>query len=135
MERSRRERLGSASPSDRPHPFNDPISTALEWLNDPVRCDALLSALERRIAGEMDERRHFAAAAGRVYNLSGRPALVQAVRNYLFSLRQSVDAGHGRAAMVTFLAEMVDEPRSRSDAETLWAALTSNAAPPLTTPA
>ena len=111
-------------PPERSRPSHDPIDTALQWLSEPKRRPTLLKALEARIAGDLEERRQFAAAAGRVRDLSGPEALVEAVRQYLFSLRKGLNAGQPRTAMLAVLADTVAAHGSPAKAEAMWAALT-----------
>lgn len=82
----------------------NPISQALHMLGNPKQRAGLLTALEARIRQDVRERRHFAAAAGRVYNLSGQAALLQAVRNYLIALGEQPE---GRTDMLVFVTQTV----------------------------
>ncbi|MCW2242576.1 hypothetical protein [Azospirillum canadense] len=92
-----------------PRPQNatatDPLVLATSLLDGARTRAALLKAVEARVKADAEERRHFAAAAGRVRGLSGDQALVQAVRNYLQDLARS--AANDRTATVVWLAQTV----------------------------
>ncbi|CAO3424389.1 hypothetical protein [Azospirillum endophyticum] len=83
----------------------DPLVLAATLLDDPCKRAALLEAIEERVKADAEERRHFAAAAGRVSRLSGDQALVQAVRYYLQDLARS--SIHDRTATLVWLAQTV----------------------------
>ncbi|WP_247878948.1 hypothetical protein [Azospirillum brasilense] len=78
---------------------------ALNLLNGPRTRAALLKAVEERVKTDAEERRRFAAAAGRVQGATGEQALTQAVGNYLRDLSRLPEAG--RSGPYLWLAETV----------------------------
>lgn len=86
-------------------PATDPLVLAANLLDGVRTRAALLKAIEERVKADAEECRRFAAAAGRVYGLSGDQALLQAVRNYLHDL--GGPAANDRAATRLWLAETV----------------------------
>ncbi|MCW2240446.1 hypothetical protein [Azospirillum canadense] len=86
-------------------PATDPLVLASNLLNSARTRAALLKAIEERVKADAEERRRFAAAAGRVYGLSGDQALVQAVRNYLQDLARPSESE--RTATRLWLAQTV----------------------------
>lgn len=83
----------------------DPVVMALNLLNGPRTRAALLKAVEERVKTDAEERRRFAAAAGRVQGATGEQALTQAVGNYLRDLSRLPEAG--RSGPYLWLAETV----------------------------
>ena len=83
---------------------NDPIEMAEAMLNGPQR-KALMDAIAAHVKSNLDERRHFSAAVGRVYKLTGEDALTQAVRNYLSDLSRPSDTD--RAVTLEWLTKTV----------------------------
>ncbi|MBK3735902.1 hypothetical protein GAY29_22930 [Azospirillum brasilense] len=93
------------APASRPARPVDPVVMALNLLNSPRTRAALLKAVEERVKTDAEERRRFAAAAGRVQGATGEPALTQAVGNYLRDLSRLPEAG--RSGPYLWLAETV----------------------------
>ncbi|WP_114861935.1 hypothetical protein [Azospirillum brasilense] len=83
----------------------DPVVMALNLLNGSRTRAALLKAVEERVKTDAEERRRFAAAAGRVQGATGEQALTQAVGNYLRDLSRLPEAG--RSGPYLWLAETV----------------------------
>lgn len=83
----------------------DPVAQAMTMLNSRHQKSALLKAVEQRVKTDAEQRRRFAAAAGRVYGYTGEQALVQAVRNYLQDLSRSSE--DDRTSTLVWLAETV----------------------------
>lgn len=91
--------------ASRPAKPVDPVVMALNLLNGPRTRAALLKAVEERVKTDAEERRRFAAAAGRVQGATGEQALTQAVGNYLRDLSRLPEAG--RSGPYLWLAETV----------------------------
>ena len=91
--------------ASRPAKPVDPVVTALNLLNGPRTRAALLKAVEERVKTDAEERRRFAAAAGRVQGATGEQALTLAVGNYLRDLSRLPEAG--RSGPYLWLAETV----------------------------
>jgi len=83
----------------------DPIALATDLLNRTRTRPALLRAVEERVRAEPEERRRFAAAAGRVFGYTGEQALIQAVRNYFHDLSRPAEGD--RTATLLWLAQTV----------------------------
>ncbi|MGQ9369352.1 hypothetical protein [Azospirillum sp. ST 5-10] len=88
-----------------PRGATDPIAQALDLLAHPRHGEAVTKAVEACVSADFEERKYFAAAAGKVKGLAGAEAIRQAVRNYLLGLRHGVVAD--RASTLARLAEAV----------------------------
>jgi len=97
--RTRQESTPRAAPPP------DPLTMAMSLLDGSRTRAALLKAVEERVKADPEERRRFAAAAGRVYRLTGEPALSQAVRNYLEDVFRSAESD--RTATLVWLSQTV----------------------------
>lgn len=84
---------------------SDPIAAAIDMLGHRAHRQALVKAIEERVKTDVEERRHFGAAAGRVYGLSGQEAFDRALRNYLEDLRKPTVAE--RVSTLSFIAKVV----------------------------
>lgn len=89
----------------RPAASRDPLAQAASLLADARTRAALLREIETRVTADPVERRHFAAAAGRVHGATGDAALTRAVTNYLQDLARPSDGA--RTAALLWLAETV----------------------------
>ena len=104
----------------------DPIAQALDLLTHPRHGEAVTRAVEACVSADTEERKYFAAAAGKVKGLSGPDAIRQAVRNYLLGLRHGVVSD--RASTLARLAEAMaritgaPSPASRPDLDPMAAA-------------
>ncbi|WP_029009213.1 hypothetical protein [Azospirillum halopraeferens] len=98
----------------------DPIARALDLLAHPRHGEAVTRAVEACVSADLEERKYFAAAAGKVKGLSGSEAIRQAVRNYLLGLRHGVVSD--RATTLARIAEAMERitgtPSSAGGAQT-----------------
>lgn len=97
-------------------PPTNPLATAIDLLNGARSRGALIRAVEDRVKADPEERRRFAAAAGRVHGMTGEQALTQAVKNYLQDLNRPDDNSPGALIwLVDTLADLTSRPGRQSN--------------------